>query len=92
MDIFITLIVDLKLLDIPTINGISTWNNQRGRAHQIASRLDIFFFSEDLISKDIFFKASIMPCLGSYHWSILLEMNLTFGDYNQPFKFKSFWL
>jgi len=32
------------LIDMPFNNGIYTWNNKREGTHQIASRLDRFFF------------------------------------------------
>ena len=37
------------LIDLQTSNGIFTWNKKRGGAHQIASRLDRFLITEDLI-------------------------------------------
>ena len=40
MELFRDLLTDLKLVDIPTVNGIFTWNNRRGEIHQITSRLD----------------------------------------------------
>jgi len=67
MEGFRDLISDLKLVDIPTNNGMFTWNNQWGGQHQGASCLDIFLVTEGLINRDIFFEASIIPGLGSDH-------------------------
>jgi len=40
MEEFSEMITEQRLVDIPTINDIHTWNNQRGGRNQIASRLD----------------------------------------------------
>ena len=58
---------ELQLVDIPTINGKYTWNNRRGGNKQIASRLGRFLATENFISKDVYYKATILPCLGSDH-------------------------
>jgi len=57
MERFRDLQVELKMVDIPTINGKYTWNNRRGGSRQIASRLDIFLATEHFIGKDIFYEA-----------------------------------
>lgn len=59
---------ELNLVDIPTINGRYTWNNKRGGNRRIASHLDRFLETENLISKEVYYEASILPCLGSDHW------------------------
>jgi len=45
MELFNEMITDQRLVDIPTINGVYTWNNRRGGKNQIASRLDRFLVS-----------------------------------------------
>jgi hypothetical protein len=40
------LIENIILVDIPTRDGIFTWNNKRGKEHMITVRLDRFFLSE----------------------------------------------
>jgi exonuclease III len=45
MALFRELLHDLRLVDIPTVNGQYTWNNRRGERHQVASRLDQFLAS-----------------------------------------------
>ena len=46
---FCQLIQDLKLVDIDTNDGIYTWNNKRGGKNQVASRLDRYLLSENLM-------------------------------------------
>lgn len=65
---------ELKMIDIHTINGKFTWNNCRGGSKQITSRLDRFLATEHFIGKDIFYEATILPCQGSDHWPIKLEI------------------
>lgn len=40
MEEFNEMIIEQRLVDIPTINDIHTWNNRRGGRNQIASKLD----------------------------------------------------
>lgn len=46
MEEFNEMITEKILVDIPTINGIHTWNNRRGGRNQISSRLDRFLISK----------------------------------------------
>ena len=50
MEEFNEMITEQRLVDIPTINGIHTWNNWRGGKNQIASRLDRFLISEQIMN------------------------------------------
>ena len=84
--------IDLRLVDIPTINGKFTWNNRRGWNKQIASRLDRFLVSKHIIGMEIFYEASILPSIGSDHWPIKLEIAMNNQNKKRPFRFKSFWL
>lgn len=43
---FLSTIENLNLIEIPTSNGLFTWNNRRGGDHQIASCLDYFLLPE----------------------------------------------
>eukprot|EP00253_Pinus_taeda_P017089 PITA_17089 len=92
MSMFNDMIDELRLVDIHTINGICTWNNRRGGKNQIASRLDRFLVSEPVMNKDVFIEAKIMPCLGSDHWPIRLEVDIKKNCGRRPFRFESFWL
>ena len=76
MQDFTNLIVNTNLVDVPTTNGKFTWNNRRGGTHQVASHLDRFLVSEYFVSLDIFYEASILPCLGLEHWPIHLEVDV----------------
>lgn len=67
MEAFGDMIMEQRLVDIPTINGIHTWNNRRGGINQIASRLDRFLILEQIINKDIFIETMILPGMGSNH-------------------------
>jgi len=92
MEMFGDMIRDQRLVDIQTINGNHTWNNQRGGANQIASRLDRFLISEQIMMKDVFIEATILPVAGSDHWPIKLEIDLKQRPNNKPFRFEAFWL
>lgn len=73
---FRDIISKLHLVDLPTINGVHTWNNRRGGIHQITSRLDRFLISEQDLSMDIFMQSLILPFMGLDHWTIRLEVDL----------------
>ena len=79
-----------RLVDIPTINGIHTGNNRRGGKHQIASRLDRFLISEQIINRDIFIETMILPTMGSDHWLIRLEIDLKESPKRPHFRFEVF--
>jgi len=92
MEEFNEMITEQRLVDISTINGIHTWNNQRGGRNQIASRLDRFLLSEQIMNRDVFVEAKIIPAMGSDHWPIRLEIDIKKNSSKKPFRFESFWL
>eukprot|EP00253_Pinus_taeda_P029063 PITA_29063 len=92
MEEFNDMIRDLRLVDIPTNNGVHTWNNRRGGQNQIASRLDRFLLSEEILNQHMFIEAKILPSLGSYHWPIRLDIDIKKFKGKKPFRFESFWL
>jgi len=92
MEEFNDLIANLRLVDTPTSNGVFTWNNRRGGRNQIASKLDRFLLSEQVLNKDVFIEAKILPGLGSDHWPISLEIDIKKIKSKKPFRFESFWL
>eukprot|EP00253_Pinus_taeda_P035212 PITA_35212 len=92
MDDFNELITNLRLVDIPTSNGVFTWNNRRGGRNQIASKLDRFLLAEQVLNRDVFIEAKILPGLGSDHWPICLEIDIKKIKSKKPFHFESFWL
>ena len=81
---------DFQLIDIPTKNGVHTWNNQRGGERQIASRLDRFLLSKDLYLSCLETEANISPQVGSDHWLIFLSFQLSLRPKNAPFRFEAF--
>lgn len=92
MEEFNEMVTEQRLVDIPTINSIHTWNNRRGGRNQISSRLDRFLISEQIMNRDLFVEATIMPAMGSDHWPIRLEINIKKNPLNRPFRFEAFWL
>jgi len=81
---------ELQLVEIQTINGRYTWNNRRGGYRKIVSHLDRVLAIENLIIKDVYYKASILPYLSSDHWLIRLEVDLKQGKIKRPFRFDAF--
>lgn len=89
---FLTTIENLNLIDIPTNNGIYTWNNRRGGDRQIASRLDRFLLSEETYLTSSEIEARILPQAGSNNWHISLKIQICNGQKNKRFRFEAFWL
>eukprot|EP00253_Pinus_taeda_P022615 PITA_22615 len=92
MEAFGDWIAEQRLVDIQTTNGIYTWNNRRGGRHQIASRVDQFLMSEQIINWDIFIEAAILSRMGSDHWPIKAELDIKSSPKRKPFRFEAFWL
>eukprot|EP00253_Pinus_taeda_P029208 PITA_29208 len=80
------------LVDIETINGTFTWNNNRGGASQVASKLDRFIVSEDLLLIGLATTVSILPFGGSDHRPVQLEATFMGTQRNRPFRFENAWL
>lgn len=82
----------MKLVDVETNNGLFTWNNKRRGESQVASKLDRFIISKDimLLYKEII--ASVLPVGGSDHWSIQMEIQGIGTPWNRPFRFENIWL
>lgn len=72
---FQNFILNMKPVDTETSNGIFTWNNKRGGATKVASILDRFIISEDLILTGHNLVSMILPFGGSDHWHIQLEVS-----------------
>ena len=81
---------NMKPVDIETNNDIFTWNNKRGGDSEVASKLDRFIISEDLILTGTDFSA--MPFGGSDHWPIQLIVPFIGTPRNRPFRFENIWL
>ena len=89
---FQTFIYNMKLVDIVTSNGLFTWNNKRGGESQVASKLDRFLISKDLMLIDKEMIARVLPFGGSDHWSVQLEVQGIGTPRNRPFRFENIWL
>lgn len=76
---FQNFITNMKLVDMETSNGIYTWNNKRGGHTQVASKLDRFIVSEELLLMGNNITMHIFPFGGSYHWPVKLEASF-FGN------------
>ena len=72
-----------------TRNGIFTWNNKRGGSTQVASKLDRFIISEELLIMGSGLTVFILPFGGSDHWPIQLEASLISKTRNSPFRFEN---
>ena len=57
----------MKLVDSESGNGLFTWNNKRGGEALVASRLDRFMISEELMLIDKEIIARVLPFGGSDH-------------------------
>eukprot|EP00253_Pinus_taeda_P009929 PITA_09929 len=80
------------LIDLPSNNGVFTWNNRQAGSLQIASRLDRFLLSDNAIHLGGDFAASILPFTGSDHWPISLHWSRPGNNIRRPFRFEAFWL
>jgi exonuclease III len=85
-DLFKETIYNLHLVDWETENGIFTWNNCRRGVHKISSRLDRFLLFESLITQNLSIEAIILPCHGSDHWPICLDLDIQSAPINRPFR------
>jgi len=82
----------MRLVDTEKMNGTFTWNNKRGGASQVASKLDRFIISKDLLLTGLDLTASILPFGGADHWPIQLEASFIGTPRNKPFRFENVWL
>eukprot|EP00253_Pinus_taeda_P018446 PITA_18446 len=89
---FTSFIDNVKLVDILPKSGNFTWNNRRGGERLIASRLDRFLISENIILDGITVKSDILPTGGSDHWPISLTVAVQSTPRNKPFRFEKLWL
>ena len=81
--------MNMGLVDTETINWTFTWNNKRGWASQVASKLDKFIILEDLFLLGPTMIASILPFGGSYNWLVQLEATFMGTPRRRPFRFEN---
>eukprot|EP00253_Pinus_taeda_P030070 PITA_30070 len=86
---FQTFTDNMKLVDIVTSNGLFTWNNKRGGESQVASNLDRFMISKDLILIDKEMTARVLPFRGLD--PVQLEVQGIGTPRNKPFRFENIW-
>ena len=80
------------MVDIETTNEMFTWKNKRTGYRHIASRLDRFLVSEQVVTGRGDVGASVLTSAGSDHWPISLEWGNTRIFIKRPFRFEKFWL
>ena len=61
------------LVDMETGDSWFTWNNRRGRDHLVASRLDRFLVSKNMVRCSGEIRANVLPVAGSDHWPVCLS-------------------
>jgi hypothetical protein len=83
---FRELIERLHLIDVPTRNGLFTWNNKRGNEHSIVVLLDRFLLSEVGFQSKHGLSARVLPYHGSDHWPISLEWTQVWKQGPMPFR------
>ena len=89
---FRELLAHSPLADLETGNGWFTWNNKRGGEHLIASRLDRFLVSENIVGGLGEIWESVIPAASSDHWPICLNWDVMNTLLSKPFCFEQFWL
>jgi len=67
------LIENLILVDVPSRNGIFTWNKKIGKENRIAVYLDRFLLLEKYFIEKQGLLVEVLPFQGSYHWPIAFE-------------------
>lgn len=92
VEAFNTFIDTSKLIDVPTINGLYTWNNQQGGNRQVAFRLDRFLISESIMLKNLDMEANILPIGESDHWPVYMHFTNMDKPQNRTFRFEGFWI
>ena len=79
-----------SLVDVETGCGWFTWNNKHGGEHLVASHLDHFLVSENIMHSMGEILANVLPANGSDHWPINLSWDWPCSPRGKPFRFESF--
>lgn len=87
---FNKLIEELQLVDVRTTNRLFTWQNNRSEARHITSRLDRFLVLESTLIGEREIEATVLPAIGSDHWTICLEWGQLGEFVKRPFRFENF--
>ena len=70
---FMEILSQSSLVDLETEDGWFTWHNKRGGGHLVASILDIFLVSEDIMRVSGEIWKNVLLVAGSDHWPICLN-------------------
>ena len=89
---FQNFLYDMRLVDTKTKNGTFTQNNKRGGTSQVASKLDMFIISEDLILTGLDLSALILPFGGLDPQPVQIEAYFIGTLRNKPLRFENIWL
>jgi len=89
---FQNFIVKMNLVDTEMSTGLFTWNNKRGGESQLASKLERFMISEDLMITNKEIILEVLPFGGLDHWLVQLEIKGKCIPRNRPFRFENIWL
>ena len=64
---FCDFLAQSPLVDLETGNGWFTWNNKRRADHLVASQLDKFLVSENIVHSTREIMVNVLPAAGSDH-------------------------
>ena len=78
------------LVDMETMDNWFTWNNRRGGDHLVASRLDKFLVSENMVKGPGEIRENVLPTASSDHWPVCLSWDGVAARLPNPFRFKQF--
>ena len=81
-----------SLVDVEIGNGWCTWNKKRVGEHMVASPLDHFLVSENIMHSTGEILADVLPATGSDHSPICLSWDWSCSPMGKPFHFKHFWM
>ena len=79
------------LIDIPTNNGIYTWNNRWKDFAYIAEKLDRFLIKGDLDKNNLNISSSILPIAGFDHFLVMLDLAEPHKPVRNSFKCEKMW-
>ena len=81
-----------SLMDLEIGDGWFTWNNRRGKDHLVASRLDRFLVTENMVRGAGEIGENVIPVAGSDHWPVCLSWEGVADQLPKPFHFEQLWL
>ena len=85
-------ISQILMVDVETGSGWFTWNNIHGGEHPVASRLDCFLVSKNIMHSSREFVVNVLPTAGSDHWPIYLSWDWSCSPMGKPFCFEILWM